>query len=261
MAGGQYWISATRFHRICVAVLAVFLSGPSDAAQKTMRWENGALCEFETRFDPEKYDEKSLRNTVEVIYGDALHRSKSPIIGLDGLDGRLRSNTAEFEQQCALEMEQAANLPLIALPGIEEYRGLRLEEMEEGCRFNTIESRAASGDPAALREFAPSVAKCSPFIDALEGKTDIRAVWREAIRSQWCQTNSRPEECRANHLKAEGSPNEDDRIKSDVLTYGWGNCSVPFLKTSDVQKGESMRKALEKSFRQRFKVKAFPCAD
>src|SRR5262249_28780869 len=105
-----------------------------------------------------------------------------------------------------------------------------------------------------------SAAKCSPFIDALEGKTDIRAVWRNMIDSV-CQNFSEPAECRADFLKAESRPNPGERIKLDVLRYGWVRCSVQFLKTSDLQQGESMRLSLEKSFRLRFRIKAFPCAD
>jgi len=48
------------------ALLALVISSEAYGAQKAMRWENGAQCEFETRFDPAKIDEEKLRNTVEV---------------------------------------------------------------------------------------------------------------------------------------------------------------------------------------------------
>jgi hypothetical protein len=249
-----------RFGCICLTTLALLIAGRAYGAQKTIGWENGAQCEFETKFDPAKYDEQKLQNTIEVIFGEGFYDSKVPDIALNGSDGRLRSNTAQYEQACELEKEKAANLSVIELPGIEDYRRLRLEELEDWCRFNTLQSCAASGDPAALREDAPSAAKCSPFIDALEGKTDIRAIWRRVIDSQ-CQKNTSPEWCKADFLKAESRPNLSERIKYDVLTYGWGSCSVPFRKTSDLQKRESMRMALEKGFRRRFKIKAYPCND
>jgi hypothetical protein len=132
--------------------------------------------------------------------------------------------------------------------------------LEDSCRFDILEGRAALGDPAALREFTPSAPKCSPFIDALEGKTDIRAVWRNMIGSV-CQNFSDPNECRANFLKAESKPSPEDAIKYDVLMFGWNSCSTRYLKENDLHLRDSMLEAIEKKFRRRFKVKAFPCAD
>jgi hypothetical protein len=249
-----------RFGFIYLAALALLISDTASAAQKTIGWEDGAQCEFETRFDPAKYDEEKLRNTIDVIFGDGFYTFTFPIIALDGPGGHLRSNTADYQRACELTKEKAINLPVIDLPGIEDYRKLRLEELEDSCRYNTLESRAASGDPAALREYTPSVKECSVFIDALEGKTDIRAVWHGVINSQ-CQKSASPEWCKADFLKHGSAPNSGERIKYDVLEDGWNSCSVPYLKTSDLQKGESMRMALEKQFRRRFRIKAFPCAD
>ncbi len=246
--------------RVCLTALVLLTSSSSYGAGKTIAWENGAQCEFEIRFDPAKYDEEKLKNTIDVIFVDGFYKQPGLITALNGPDGHLRSNTAEYQQACELTKERAANLPVIDLPGIEEFRKLRLEELEDTCRFETLESRAASGDPAALREYTPSAAQCSPFIDALEGKSDIRAVWRDMINSQ-CRTNAQPEACRADFFAAEKRPNPEERIKLDVLDFGWVHCSVPYLMTSDLRKGESMRVALEKSFRRRFKVKAHPCSD
>jgi len=248
------------FGYICAGVLALLISGAAYGAQKAMRWENGAQCEFETKFDPAKIDEDKLRNTVEVLFGDGFDKEPTLVAALIGPGESLTSNTAEYQQACERERTRIENLAVLDLPGVETYRKRRLEEFEETCRFHVLEGRAASGDPAALREFAPSVAKCSPFIDALEGKTDIRAVWRDMVETQ-CRDNGSPEECKAALFSAESRPNAKDAIRLQVLTYGWISCSVAYLKTSDLRPSTSMRVALQKSFRRRFKVKAFPCAD
>jgi hypothetical protein len=242
------------------AVLALLISSAAYGAQKAIRWKNGAMCEFETRFDPAKVDEERLRNTVEVIFGDGFYRQPSSVITLTGPGGHLTTNAAEYEQACQREKQKVANLPVIDLPGFENFRKWSLEELADFCRFDTLEGRAALGDPAALREFTPSAPKCSPFIDALEGKTDIRAVWRNMIGSV-CQSFSEPAECRANFLKAESKPSPEDAIKLDVLAFGWRACSTGYLKANDLRLRDSMLAALKKSFRRRFKVKAFPCAD
>jgi hypothetical protein len=248
------------FGYIYAAVLALLISSAAYGAQKAMRWENGAQCEFETKFDPAKIDEDKLRNTVEVLFGDGFYKRPSLVTALIGPDGSLTSNTDEYRQACERERVRVENLAVLDLPGIENYRRRSLEEFEETCRFNVLQGRAALGDSSALREFTPSAAKCSPFIDALEGKTDIRAVWRDMVEAQ-CRENGSPDQCKAALFAAESRPNAADAIRLSVLGFGWNNCSVPFLKTSDLDRGEAIRTALEKTFRRRFKVKAFPCAD
>lgn len=47
------------FGYVCPALLALLISGASFGAQKAIRWENGAMCEFETRFDPARIDEET----------------------------------------------------------------------------------------------------------------------------------------------------------------------------------------------------------
>jgi len=215
-------------------------------------WENGALCKFETRFDPAKVDEEKLRNTIEVIFGEGFYRLPP--------GGGLSSSPVDHQQACEREKERVVNLPVLDLPGIEDYRKRRLDEFEDVCRFEVLESRAAKGDPAALREFTPSVVKCSLFIDALEGKTDIRTVWRDVVETT-CRKNSRPDECRINSFAVERRPDAEAAIRREVLYFGWTSCSVPYLKTSDLDSGELMRAFVEKSFRRRFKIKAFPCSD
>jgi hypothetical protein len=242
------------------ALLALLLSGASYGAQKAMRWENGAQCEFETRFDPAKIDEEKLRNTVEVIFGDGFYKQPSLVTALIGPGGSLTSNTDEYREACEREQARVENLAVLDLPGIENYRKRSLEEFEETCRFNVLNGRAASGDPAALREFTPSAAKCSPWIDALEGKTDIRAVWRDMVEAQ-CRENGSPEKCKAAHFSAQSRPNAADAIRLDILTFGWTHCSVAYLKTSDESRDVAIRAALQKSFRRRFRVKTFSCAD
>lgn len=247
---------------ICLAVLAIGASSPVFGAQKSIKWVDGAFCEFETRFDPTKVDEESLRNTINVIFGDDKFYSYiSPFTPPDAPGGVRRMTPAELERTCRLAKDRAASLPVIALAGIEEFRSLKIEELEDGCRFDTVLNRAKAGETAALREYTPSAAKCSIFIDALEGKTDIRAVWRDTIASH-CRLYASPEECKMSALQEGSRPDADEQIRAYVLGFGWNTCSTSYLKKNEwAKKSESMRKALEANFRGRFKVKTFPCAD
>ncbi len=248
------------FGYIYPAVLALLISNSADGAQRKITWEDGMFCRFEIKFDPTKDDEEKLRNTINVVFLDGFYKKDFPDIALDHLGGHLVSNPEKYRQACELTKDKATNLRVIDLPGIEDYRRLKLEQLEDWCTFNTLESMAASGNPSALHEYTPAAERCSPFIDALEGKTNIHAVWRDMINSQ-CANNSRPEICRASSFSAENGPNPEERMKLDVLTFGWQNCSTRYLKINNEQEAETMRAQLEKSFRRRFKVKNYPCGD
>jgi hypothetical protein len=194
-----------------LAALVIAISnGNSFGAQATFEWEDAAFCRFETKFDPAKYDKEKLQNTINAIFSDDFDPRPSPDMGLIGPGGRLTSKTAEYQQKCELAKSKLANLPVIELPGIEDYRRRKLEELEDWCRVDTLESRAATGDPSALREYTPSAAHCSSFIDALEGKTDIRAVWREVVNAN-CQTNADPKACKSRVVAGENRSDNDDK--------------------------------------------------
>jgi hypothetical protein len=242
------------------ALLALVMSGHAYGAQKTIAWEDGMFCRFEIKFDPRKDDEEKLKNTIDVVFLNGFYKKDFPDIALDHPGGHLVSNPEKYRQACELTKDKATNLRVIDLPGIEDYRRLKLEQLEDWCTFNTLKSIAAAGNPSALRENTPSVAQCSPFIDALEGKTDIRAVWRDMINSL-CAKDSRAEVCRARFLAAENGSNPEERIKLDVLTFGWQNCSARHPGVNNDQEAETMRAQLEKSFRRRFRVKTYPCGD
>ncbi|WP_340672443.1 hypothetical protein [Bradyrhizobium ottawaense] len=251
-----------RCARVCLAVLAMGVSNPVFGAQKSIQWVDGAFCEFETRFDPAKDNEESLRNTINVIFGDDKFYSYiSSFTPPDAPGGVRRMTTDELERTCKLAKDRAASLPVIALPGIELFRRLKIEELEDGCWFYTVLNRAKAGETAALREYAPSAAACSAYIDALEGKADLRAFWREMTDTK-CRAFADPERCRIDAQKGHSDADADEQRKSDVLGFGWNNCSTGYLKKNVwAKKSELMRKALEANFRRRFKVKAFPCAD
>lgn len=250
-----------RLDCICLAALALLISNANSfGAEATLEWENAAFCQFATKFDPAKYHEEELKNTINAIFNDDFDQRPSLHMGLIGPGDRLASKTVEYQQECEQAKDKLANLPVIELPGMEDYRKLKLEELEDWCRVDTLQSRAASGDPSALREYTPSAAQCSSFIDALEGKTDIRAVWREVVNAN-CRTNADPQACKSRLVAGENRSDNDDSIKLDVLTYGWMHCSVPYLKVNNPQNADSMRAALQVRFRRLFRTKAYPCGD
>jgi hypothetical protein len=52
----------------------------SYAAQKTIEWFDDLQCSYSVKFDPKKYDEQSLRNTIAVIFNSRFTGAPFPDI-------------------------------------------------------------------------------------------------------------------------------------------------------------------------------------
>ena len=244
--------------------IALLSCHASVAAQKTIEWFNVLQCRNIIKFDPKKYDEQRLRNTIAVIFtggslGDPF-QYPFPAIPIHPTPPE-RSWLDQYQQLCEATVQRASDLPVIDLPGIESYRKLKLEGLDDQCKFGAVEIRAAAGEPSALRSYTSSAAKCSRFIDPLEGKVDLMTFWREFVNSD-SQNNASPSACRNRHFSHEGEADAMNWARNDVLMYGWNNCSTTYLKSSvDQKRSDEMKATLEREFRRRFKIKAEPCSD
>jgi hypothetical protein len=241
-----------------LATLALLGCQQSYAAQNTIEWFDAMQCSSTIKFDPKKYDETRLRNTIDVVFTGKIF--DFPIsdgyvqLGAPGVDA--------YRNVCARKVDQLSSLPLIDLPGIEEHRRLKIDQLEDWCDFETAYIRGRLGDVAALRQYTPSAPYCSRFLDGLDGKADLKEVWREVVNSL-CETFHQKEACRAERFAAENAPDAADRIRRDVLNYGWNNCSTRYIKTGNFisERVEALETKLEAAFRARFKIKRPPCSD
>jgi hypothetical protein len=114
----------------------------------------------------------------------------------------------------------------------------------------------AHREPGALREYKPAAA-CSRYVDALEGKTDLAQTWRNTI-TESCRNNADPKACASRNLADGNGPNGTQWMRLYVLSYGWNNCAVPYLKVNTA-KTEGARSALQQRFKRLFKVKKQNC--
>jgi hypothetical protein len=246
-----------------VATMTLLSCHASAAALKTIEWFDELQCSSSIKFDPRKYDEERLRNTIAVIFAGGLtgdpFPNLFPVIPIHPEDpASLRLD--QYQQLCEATIRRASDLPVIDLPGIELYRKLKLEGLDDQCKFGAVEIRAAAGEPSALRSYTPSADDCADFIDALEGKVDPMTFWHQLVYSS-CRGNASPSACRAYSFSHEGDADVMDRARWEILQYGWTHCSTAYLKSNiDQKRSDEMRAALEREFRRRFKIKAPPCS-
>lgn len=242
---------------LVIASLAALLVGSSAAAagKKTVSW-NDELCRNSVAFDPVKVDEQRLRDTVQLLFDSA--KLQAPMVSMPFQPQAIsRLDAAETDRQCKAALEATRNLKLVPLAGIEDYRRAKIAETRDWCEFEAIKIRGFR-DPAALREYTPA-ASCSKFIDALEGKSDLVAAFRETV-DQNCKRNASPAQCAARELANLQKADGPDWARLYLTTFGWSNCAIKYaLLNADSKKRGAMLDALEKQFLKTFEVVKDQC--
>ena len=240
-----------------VPALAVFFTiGDSTlAAERSLSWDD-ELCHNTIRFDPGKYDEARLRNTVHLLFGPPDFQAPIASLPFDP-QSIAKVDLDKTSRQCRTALEVGGQVQFIPLRGIEDYRRAKIAEIKDACEFETTKIRGL-GDPSALREYQPAAA-CSHFIDALEGNGDIMTVFRETLDRN-CSRNVSPASCvekqLANAQKSDGMA----WVRLYLTTFGWNNCATKFTsRNADSKKLEQMRVELEGQFRRAFKVVKDKC--
>ncbi|MFG1407561.1 hypothetical protein V5F80_15905 [Xanthobacter sp. VTT E-85239] len=237
-----------------IVLLACLWSGAAGAAQKSVSFADGA-CSGRVWFDPAKTDEKGLRDTLALVYDYTLSAAPSPSFPNKPADmGRV--NAAAYAAKCARIEAAAAALKPLDLPGAQDFHAKVKAAVADFCSFNIAKLKAFT-TPAALRDFTPAPAACGVYVDALEGKGDLSAVWRESIAAS-CTKNVNPQACAARELRHAAVPDSAGWMRLYLITHAWNNCAVPTLKVNDPA-GEAARAVLIQSLAEAFPRQKLEC--
>jgi hypothetical protein len=255
----RFAVARHEFARIRLAVLAVCLAvcAPCDAAQRTLDWAD-EICRYKLRFDPSKYDADRLKNTVDFVVGRSFMRFPIPKYYRAPPEEEL----ASYREVCANYAAKLSSFPMIDLPGLQNYRNMLLLQLQDWCDFWQVFLQGSRGDTSALRSYSPSAGHCSIYIDALDGKVDLKEVWRKTVINS-CAKNYKPQACEAKHFAAEGEPDAVQLIRSDVLELGWQNCSTAYSRTTGTfrKDADSLENLLQERIRIRFRMARSKCSD
>lgn len=236
----------------CLA--AVVLSAPAEAQMKTFTWVDG-MCNGKLRYDPKKLDVKALDATTKLLSSDATI-PVAPHIATPADVARI--DTASFERECAGELDKLrqATLPI---DGIEEYRALRVRHVQDACAFGLALLRGYS-DPKALRTYTPASPLCDRFVDALEGKSDLDAMWKRAVDED-CANNASPQRCKARYETEAAGPDGAAHKRLYLTMFGWNNCannSIAYNTDAGTKERQAMQAKLSKAFVRTYRAK-FVC--
>jgi len=238
-----------------LAVLLAICDG-APAAERMLSWKDDIDCRHTVSFDPVKYDEARLRNTVNLLVGHSDFEAPVASLPFDP-QSIAKLDLDRTNQECGKALETASRLKFIPLKGIEDYRRAKIAEIKDACEFETIKIRGFQ-DVSALHEYRPAAA-CSHFIEALEGKGDIMTVFRETLDRN-CARNASPAQCVGRELANSQKTDGMEWVRLYLMTFGWNNCANKFTsRSADHKKLEQMRTELEGQFRRAFKVTKDKC--
>jgi hypothetical protein len=227
----------------------------SRAQEATQTWSDD-LCENTIRFDPNKYDETAVRNTIHLLFGpsDIRRPMLPPSLYRQDLV-KLRDG---LNKDCANSLDRAKTLKFLPLQGIEDYRKALISGLEDQCQFESVKLRALS-EPSALREYARAPETCLRYVEAMEGKSDLAKVFRDTVEKH-CQSNGSPEKCVLDSYTDAQRAGGEQGMRLYLATFAWPNCAVKQMLTNAnaAQTGE-LYESLENQFRHIFRVTQDHC--
>ena len=235
-------------------LLLLFFSNVDHAHSESKRIRfsgDEGLCTYEIRFRTEQNSEAAVRGTIDLLTDSVPGDVDAPQIWKP--DDIAKIDLPKIDAQCANKISKIAWIPTLPLVGIEDYRRLLMEKINDTCRFEKI-GLAGHKNASALREHTATAA-CSVYVDALEGKADLHSVFNEIARNQ-CSKHADTKQCLGQYQKNSADIRQ---VKIDVLGFGWRSCVVPFIKINAPNNSSTIQPKLFTQFRARYGVKRIGC--
>lgn len=234
-----------------VAVSLAVLAQPSWAQTKTHKWVDG-MCEFSVRYDSRKVDAAALAGTTKLLSSEDGAVPLPPFMSTPADIGK--HDPAAFERDCRAQADRLRSAAILPVPGLAELRAERVRQADDSCVFGTAYMKGYR-DATVLRTYAPAAPHCDAFVDALEGKADMDALFRKSL-ADGCKDNASPNACRQRYESQASGP-DGDAVKRLYLTnFGWGNCATRYTAVNvGSDQLTAMREKTLKVFRRTYRVK------
>jgi hypothetical protein len=195
----------------------------AQAAETTLTWSDD-FCENTIHFDPKKHNETEVRNTIHLLFGPA--DFETPMVIYPFQMGDVAKLLDGLTKDCSNALGLAKSLNFLPLQGIEDYRKSLISELEDWCQFEDVKLRGLR-ESSVLRQYTRAPKACSRFVEAMEGKTDLAAVFRDTVKEN-CQRNGSPAQCVQQRFAEAQQAAGDEGMRLYLTTYTWSNS--PFLK-------------------------------
>jgi hypothetical protein len=235
---------------IAPITLAVSLIACSPASGEQMSWDD-QTCSNKITFDARKIDRGALKGTIDALFKELPH---VPTGLFQTQEEAARADVGKLQRECSEAIERQKGLKLLPLQGLESFRSALVQDTQDSCEFHLATMRAIK-DGAALRDYKPALPACSEYVDALDGKTDLDAIWAKTVEAS-CRQNASPAACQNRDRAEAQKPDGLERKRLLVLNFGWNNCAVGFMRMNALSDARNrMRDAIAKKLKAQFKVR------
>lgn len=229
--------------RSSLLVLCVFAVSVT-AQVKTFRWET-ELCRYSGAYDPKKYSEAQLRNTVRLMRPGEFGLNYDATVWNFQDISKLNVNALDASySKAATELKQ---LSIVRSPFWENVRQKKLAEIEQVYRLSRA-TMIAYTRPEALTEYQGAESCKSKYASALiAGGEALLTVWRSVnLESQ--SKNADPARLQRIFAEQMASP---DRLKFalvETMAFGWWNCANEFIEYDQGDNSETREREFRKLF-------------
>lgn len=233
------------FHILLLVLSVAVLSSGAVAQLKNFTWDDG-LCSYRGLYDPKKYSEAELRNTVKLFDPNEFNLiTHSTAVFRPSDIGRL--DVAKFDSVYRDMSANLAGLKIVKMSYFEELRRAKLKEMEQVWQLNRT-TMLAFDDPLKLNEYTAAPACNQRLAGPLaKGGDDLMSAWL-SVNMDMRAKNSDPERLRREFESKKASPERDLHARVDVLTFGWYNCANELIDYTpyDGKASEQFQKLLSR---------------
>jgi len=230
---------------VWVVLLVAALSLQAFPQAKVFKWET-ELCMMTGTYDPAKYTEAQLRNTL-MLFGPGQ-------IGLGvGLQvwefaDIAKIDLAAWDKEYEQKSKKLRAMDIVKVPYFESLRRDLLKELEQVHRL-TRTTAIAYTRPEVINDY-PRAEACKAKYAAplIAGGEDLVKVWREVnLASQ--KRNADPKSLQNRFDRENASP---DRLKFalvETMNFGWWNCANDTIERAERAHDGTTEKEFRKLFR------------
>jgi hypothetical protein len=207
-------------------------------------------CRADLYYDDAANKDGQIDNTIALLYGSRV--GEYPFLGTPAEN----IQEASLIEACHAKEVEFSTRAFVSLPTIIAYTRAIKSSISDYCRFVDSLVRGQH-DPSALRNYAPAQ-RCSAYVDALEGKSDLMMVWEKLV-VDLAAHNGDPATVMRNMHAHDGAPDFEEWAHSQILKYGWNNCATKTLEVNAPELKASLE-AAQTEFRETFRLTTKDCS-
>ncbi|MBX3288763.1 MAG: hypothetical protein KF855_05395 [Acidobacteria bacterium] len=221
--------------KITLFLAVLLLTSAVQAQMRTFVWQTD-MCEMSGQYDPSKYTEEQLRNTLALFGPDEISLSARATVWnfseIESLD------VAKLDSDHKQMRERIATMPIVNSPYWENARKAKLRELDQVYALSRATMQAYT-KPAVLRDYDRSP-KCKADYGEpiVAGGDSLIAAWRKVNEASQSR-NVDPERLKQRFETQLASPERLQFALVETMAFGWWNCANQDIEyDEDAQNGK-----------------------